>query len=310
MKKFFKYLLFFVLVFLIVLTITSYQSGQSVEKLKGKYTYPESQFVNIDGMNVHYRKTGSGPPLLLIHGVASSLHTWEAWQKTLSEHFTVISFDVPSFGLTGPHPKGDYSLDMYMKFMDGFVNHLALDSCYMAGNSFGGYLSWNYANHKSDKVKKIILLNAAGISTSKGRIPNLGFLISSHPMTQGISHRITPRLLVSKTVKETYGDPSKVKDETLQLYYDMLTLKGNREGFSEVLRMTKNDKAGPDRIKQVQQPTLIIWGDKDAIIPVEDAALFQEYIPHAQLKIYKGAGHIPMEEIPEISVADALAFLK
>ncbi len=308
-KKILTYGFLIILLMLVIIGITGYEKGQNVENLKKKYTYPESAFVEIEGMNVHYRKTGQGIPLILLHGVASSLHTWNDWQKELSKDFTVYTLDEPSFGLTGPHPKDDYSLDMYMRFLDAFIEKMGIDSCYMGGNSFGGFLTWNYALHNPQVVQKAILSDAAGISTAGHFQRTLGFALAAGRFTKNITHRITPRFLVNFSVKQVYGDNSKIKDGQTQLYYDLLTRDGNREGFSEVLNMIVNDKNNEKDIKQVSQPTLIIWGDKDRIIPLEDATTFHELIPNSELIIYEGVGHIPMEEIPKKSVQDAKAFL-
>lgn len=309
MKRFFKYFFLGLLLFLIIGAITSYQPGQAVEHLIEKHGLGDSQFMEIDGMNVHYRISGKGHPLVLIHGVASSLHTWLDWQDILDDHFRVISFDVPSFGLTGPHPEDDYSVDMYMNFLDKLTTELNIDSCYLAGNSFGGFLSWNYAAHNPEKVKKIILVDAAGIPKEERRSSNIGFLLTAHPLTKGITHTFTPRSLVYKTLENVYGDPSRIDDDIYELYYDMLTREGNREAFSKVLNTERDKEEGLQKIKSISQPTLIQWGDKDVLIPVEDAHKFDELILDSEVKIYDGVGHVPMEEIPKQSAADALEFL-
>jgi len=309
MRKIIKYSTLLFLLLIVVGGVLSYQPGQKVDALISKHSYPDSKFVNIDGMDVHYRVSGEGMPLILIHGVASSLHTWYDWQEILDDHFKVLSFDVPSFGLTGPHPNDEYSVSMYMEFLDKLTATLGIDSCYIAGNSFGGFLSWNYASHNPTSVKKIILVDAAGLAKAEDRASNIGFMITSHPWTKKISHRFTPRSLVYKTLKDVYGDPSKIEDATYEVYYDMLTREGNREGFSQVLNMVADEKEGIEKIKSLDQPTLILWGDKDVLIPVEDAQKFKDLILNAQVKIYEGIGHIPMEEIPQESASDALEFL-
>ncbi len=116
-------------------------SGLDRSSLIEKYAQPPSQFIEIEGLNVHYRETGKGIPVVLLHGVASSLHTWRFWQPELAKHFRVISIDVPAFGLTGPFPDNLYSLKRYMKFFDELTEKLAIDSAYLVGNSFGGLLT-------------------------------------------------------------------------------------------------------------------------------------------------------------------------
>jgi len=307
MKYLKKGLLFFLLA-LIAFVGFNYNSGTPVEDLLEKYTYPDSNFISLDGMKVHYRVTGKGPALVLIHGVASSLHTWEGWHSELSNHFTVISLDVPGFGLTGPNPHNDYSVKMYMSVLDTLLDKLQIDSCFMAGNSFGGYLTWNYALHDATRVKKIILLDASGYN-AKRKIENPGFKMAMNSWTKGISHRITPYFLVKRSVEDVYGDRSKLTEKTVHRYYDLMLRNGNREAFSEILNNLHSGKVNPDLIKDITQPTLILWGADDRIIDPEDAYRFQDAIQGSKVIMYPDVGHIPMEEIPVKTAHDIKNFL-
>lgn len=306
MKKF-KIVLLILLAFIGVLSFTSYHSGIDVEVLKEKYLYPESDFIAFEGMNIHYRKTGSGPTLFLMHGVSSSLHTWEVWQEKLSKDFTVITIDIPSFGLTGPNPQEDYSLEMYMRTIDHITSILGIDTMYIGGNSYGGYLSWNYAIHQPEKVKKVLLLDAAGYEI-KG-FKDLGFKLMSNSYLGFVATRFTPKFVVIKSTKNVYGNPDLLTDEVATRYYDLLLRKGNRDGFVKILQDKKDWKATEANIKKVSQPTLIIWGSDDQLIPVADAFRFNKDIVGSEIKIYDGVGHVPMEEIPNESAELAREFL-
>ena len=307
MKYFKKGLLFF-LEILIAFVFFNYNSGTLVDQLTEKYTYKESKFLEYDDMQIHYRKTGKGPVLVLLHGVASSLHTWEGWHRELSNDFTVVSLDVPGFGLTGLNPNNDYSVKMYMSMLDALLDELHIDTCFMAGNSFGGYLTWNYALHNVSRVKKIVLLNASGFNANR-KIENPGFKLAMNPLTKKISHRITPYFLVKKSVEDVYGDKSKLTEETVDRYYDLLLRKGNREAFSEILNNLHSGEVKPDLMSGIAQPTLIIWGSHDRIIDPNDAVKFQEAIKDSKLIMYPEAGHIPMEEIPVQTASDLKDFL-
>ena len=130
-----------------------------VDQLKGKYAPPPSQFVDIDGMNAHYRVEGQGPYLLLLHGTGASLHTWEPWVRVLSDSFTVVTVDLPAFGLTGPNAANDYSTGAYNRFINGLTDHLGMTHFHLGGNSLGGYISWNYALDYPQKVDRLILVS-------------------------------------------------------------------------------------------------------------------------------------------------------
>jgi pimeloyl-ACP methyl ester carboxylesterase len=289
--------------------ITGISRGISAEKLYAKYKTEESAILEVEGMPLHYRVTGQGPNLLLLHGVTSSLHTWNGWHDCLSTDFRVISFDLPSFGLTGPHPQGDYSLEMYFRVIDALLDHLKVDKTYVAGNSFGGYLTWNYALHNSDRVMKIALLNAAGIDSKIESLKDIGFKMFLNPFTKTLAHWVTPRSILKQSLYNAYGDSSKVTEELIDTYHHMLLRKGNREGFSDVLRTTIfHGKDNTVKIKKIIQPTLIMWGKKDKLIRVKDASIFNRLIPNSTLIIYDNIGHVPMEEIPNQSSADVKTF--
>lgn len=298
----------FILLFIIgFVSFLSYHPGIEVEELKEKYTYSESDFIDFEGMEVHYRKTGNGPVLFLMHGVSSSLHTWEKWQEILSKDFTVISIDVPSFGLTGPNPKDDYSIEMYMRTIDYIAKMLEIDSMFVGGNSYGGYLAWNYAVHNPELVKKVVLLDAAGFIIEEFK--DIGFKLMSNKLTSGIATRFTPKYLIGESVKNCYGNSALVSDELVERYYDLLLRKGNRNGFAKILQSQVAKEDLTKKIASVTQPTLIIWGQEDHLIDVSHAHLFNKHIKNSELKIYEGIGHVPMEEIPEETALFTKAFL-
>lgn len=286
------------------------QKGIAVEQLYPHYKTAESSILHVEGMPLHYRLTGKGPVLLLLHGVGSSLHTWEGWHQVLGQDFRVLSIDLPSFGLTGPNPKNDYSVEMYMQVIDALLSELKIDKIFLGGNSFGGFLAWSYAVHKPAKVRKLLLLDAAGFGTDRKDLRDFGFKLISHPILKKVTHLITPKKLIKQSVYNAYGDRSKINSSLVDRYYYLLLRKGNREGFSEVLAKTiLNGADYTPVLKTIELPTYVIWGDRDRILSVKDAQRFMDILPNAKLKIYKGVGHIPMEEIPERSALDARAFL-
>lgn len=285
--------------------------GIPVEQLRDKYLTPESEFLDIDGMELHYRKTGTGPALLLIHGIGSCLHTWSKWHEILSDDFTVISLDLPGFGLTGPPPSLDYSIEMYMRTFDKLLDHLGVKKILMAGNSLGGLMTWNYAFRRPERVKKIVLLNAAGFNIGHKELADFGFILSIHPLTRRMTHVLTPRSLVRQSLENAVHDASLITDAKVILYHDMILRKGNRESFSEVLEnLIVNGKDNTRDISSIAIPTLIMWGDEDALINVSDALKFKQSIKDAELLIYEDIGHLPMLEIPERSAMDVKKFLK
>ncbi len=305
LKKIFLTLLAIVTLTAILLA-TQYRSDIPLDTLKTKYAQAPSQFVELNGMKVHYRIEGEGMPVVLIHGTAASLHTWDDWTVELKKDFKVIRFDLPAFGLTGPHKEREYSIEAYTEFVAAFLEKMNVDSCYLAGNSLGGRIAWNFALEHPDLVKKMILVDASGYPMNTA--PSLGFKLAQNPWTAWLMRSITPRSLVEKSVLEVFEDDSKVTDALVDRYYDMLLRAGNRQAFIDRANTDYIDRTA--QIPTIQTPTLLQWGKQDAWVPLELGQHFDRDLPNSKLIIYDGAGHVPMEEIPQKTVADAKAFFK
>ncbi len=285
--------------------IWAYAPDKSVEELKEKYAYDNSQFVEVDGLNVHYRINGEGFPVVLIHGTAASLHTWEGWTKVLKDNFKVISLDLPAFGLIHSNATGNYSLDYYSDFLEAFLTKIGVDTFALAGNSLGGAIAWRYTTKFPQKVKKMILIDAAGYPFKK--TPSLPFKLAKSPFWSKIMLHFTPKPLLKKSILEVFSQDDKVTDELVNRYYDLSLREGNRKAFIDRVRNEKY--TNPELIKGIKTPTLILWGEGDVWIPLENAYQFEKDIENSKLIIYENAGHIPMEEIPMPTVLDAREFL-
>lgn len=277
-----------------------------VETLKPRYANAASRFVAVDGLDVHYRDQGprDAPVLVLLHGSAASLHTWEGWAARLQDEIRVVSVDLPGHGLTGPWPDGgDYSAEGYVRFVERFAAALKLERFALAGNSMGGAIAWTFAATRPQLVEKLILIDAAGYPHDRAqrffgllRLPGSGFLL----------RWFAPRVMVARTLRSLYGDPAKVDDALVDRYRDLARREGNRAVLQRRLQQFQPDIALLARLKM---PVLVLWGGKDRLLPPADAFRFHNDIENAQLKIYSEAGHMPMEELPEVTANDARKFL-
>jgi len=297
----------FILLMLILLGYLLYVPDIAVEELKEKYCDDQSQFMEIQGMQVHYKVEGTGPPLVLIHGTASSLHTWDSWTKHLIGNYKVIRMDIPAFGITGPNSGNDYSINSYVNFIHEFLEILGEDTVSIAGNSLGGRICWNYAKTYPDKISKLILIDPSGLSMPNDPETSIGFKIAKTPILNALFTRVTPKFLHRKSILEVYADPNKVTDELVQRYYELMLRPGNRKAFVE--RVKVEYKSNPSNLDQISSPTLILWGKQDRWIPYTHAREYQRLIPNTQVIVYENAGHVPMEEIPLKTVTDVISFL-
>jgi pimeloyl-ACP methyl ester carboxylesterase len=275
------------------------------EELRARWASPPSKFVDVDGMSIHYRDEGSGPPLLLVHGTGSSLYTWDGWVKALSSRYRVIRLDTPGFGLTGPHPSGDYRISTYADVLDHFVRAIGVDRFALAGNSLGGDIAWNYAVAHPDKVSALILIDSAGYR-HEGSAP-IVFTLARMPVIPALLAKMDPTRLVERTLKDCYGDESKVTPALVEHYTQMSLRAGNRAAFSARVQTPYEDHTAS--LGGLKIPVLVMWGARDRLLPVAWAERFRTAVPGSQLKIYEDLGHVPMEEDPARTSADAAAFL-
>ena len=299
--------LILLLLIAIPLSIDGIYLDRHPDDLKSKYTSSESKFINVNGMNVHYRDQGQGPTLLLLHGVNASLHTWEGWVESLSSDFRVISLDLPGHGLTGPDPNEQYSWQQTAAFVVAFANQLKLDKFHLAGNSRGGAVAWQLALFYPHRVNKMILLDAAGIPW-EDPLP-LPLKMQLMPVSKHISTVLTPKWLVRQSVDSVYGDPDKITPEIYDRYHSLLLRKGNRRASSQVLAQTFDQEWFHSRLPEIQHPTLILWGTEDQWIQLKYGQRMHKLLPNSKMITYAGVGHIPMEEIPQQTALDAKRFL-
>jgi pimeloyl-ACP methyl ester carboxylesterase len=311
MKKLVKvlgYSLVVIVALVIIFCVLNYRADVPVAELKATYATAESRFMDLDGMAVDYRDEGvptDTTPLVLLHGTAASLLTWNGWTAALKAEHRVIRLDLPGYGLTGPNPTQDYSMKFYVGFLHDFLGKLHVDRCYLAGNSLGGKIAWEYALAYPQSVRKLILIDAAGYPRQSRPLP---IRLASTPILKNILLYITPRFLVEKSLKEVYADDRKVTPQLVDQYYDMACREGNRAAFVATAAIPEDDDYL--KIKQIQTPTLILWGEADRWIPVENAYKFEKDLPHNKMVIFRDLGHVPQEEDPAESIKAVLTFLK
>lgn len=304
MKKWIRLLLIFIVGIIAGYIAIYWADDIPLETLKEKYANEQSKFIELNGQQVHYRDEGSGPVLILVHGTSSSLHTWDGWVNELKNDFRVVRMDIPAFGLTGETKERQYTIDNYVKFIDEFTGALGIDTFFLAGNSLGGEITWAYTYAHPEKVKKQILIDAAGYKRS-GPVP-LVFKIAKMPGADIIMSKVTPKRLVKKSLTDVFYDDEKVTDEMVDRYFELLRRPGNRKAFGERVKAIKYEAEG--KVNTITTPTLIQWGKYDKWILPEDAEKFKQDIAGSEV-IYYEAGHVPMEELPVITANDARAFL-
>ena len=290
--------------------VHAWEPDRSVDQLRARWAPRPSQFMEVDGLQVHLRDVGpreDPTPLVLLHGTSASLHTWQGWVSELEGKHRVITLDLPGFGLTGPFPDGDARLERTLHLLVALLEKLQVPRCVLVGNSYGGRLAWEFAVLHPDAVAKLVLVDAGGYPRNSTSVP-LGFRIAQTPGLRVIGEVLLPRGLVEKSVKNVYGDPSKVTPELVDRYFELTLRTGNRAALGR--RMDQVPAQGDvAKLKTLSMPTLILWGGQDRLIPPENARRFDADIPNSRLVMFEPLGHVPHEEDPASTVAEVEKFL-
>ena len=281
-----------------------------VDELKARWAPAPSQFVPIAGMQVHLRDEGprgDRTPVVLLHGTSASLHTWDGWAEALKDSHRVIRYDMPGFGLTGPAPDGNYAIENYVAVVLAVLDQLEVKRCVLVGNSLGGYVAWATAVLHPERVERLVLIDASGYPYQSRSVP-IGFRIARTPVLNRLMRDVLPRSFVEKSLKNVYGDPSKVTPTLVDRYFDLTARAGNRRALAERFRQTQ---PGPlaARVPELRLPTLILWGGRDRLIPPEFGDRFHKEIAGSTLVRFDDLGHVPQEEDPARTVAALKEFL-
>src|SRR3989344_2332100 len=259
----------------------------------------KEQDLELGGIQVHYKEAtpagGQGEALLILHGWGASSESWILLQRALSkEGFRVIAIDLPGFGRTNP-PAVAWGVQEYANFVERFVSAIGLDKFFLLGHSFGGQIAISFTVEHQELVKKLILAAPPGIRRPPGMKEKLVAVFS----------KITNTIL--------WVVPSRgAREQLKKLGYRLI---GRRDYFKAegVMREIMQRVIREDLFSvfsQIRVPTLIVWGDDDRLVPVEDAYVLVREIPHSAVEIISGAGHVPHLKTPEKLSQLVTKFLK
>jgi len=266
---------------------------------------PDGQFIEINGIDVHYKKTGSGELVfILLHGFGASTFSWREVMTPLSDYGTVIAYDRPAFGLTERPLNWDgespYSQESNMALLLGLMDAMDIEEAVLVGNSAGGTLATAFTLVHPERVKALIEVDAALYFTMPDS-PLLSWLLETPQMDRigPLVARILGRSRGEKFLENAFHDPAllEANPEIIEGYRKPLMI----ENWDKALWMHTQASQAPelaDRLDQITVPTLVITGDDDRIVPTKSSVRLAEDIPGAQLAIFQNCGHMPQEECP------------
>lgn len=283
-----------------------YAPDKGRAELEALYLQNPTDMVEVAGVRLHVRDEGpkDAPAVILLHGFASSLHTWDGWARGLSEGYRVIRLDLPGFGLTGADPTGDYTDGRTDAVLLALMDRLGVQRASLAGNSMGGRIAWGFAARHPDRVEKLVLISPDGFASpglEYGKAPSV-------PVLAHLMRYVLPTFLVRASLKPAYGDPALLTEARVRRYRDMLLAPGVRKAILDRFGQMVLEPPEP-LLARIEAPTLLVWGLKDGMIPVRNAADYQRHLRESRLVTFPELGHVPQEEAPERSLAPVLAFL-
>lgn len=275
--------------------------------LSEKYAQPPSAFVKIRGARVHFRDSGpqNAPALIFLHGFGSSLHTWDNWSATLEQNYRVVRLDLPGFGLSGENDDSDFSESHDLAVIIGLLDHLRITKASFIGNSLGGKLAWRIAAAHPERVEKLVLISPDGFASE-------GYAYDQPSHAPIMLHAMTitlPKPLLKMSLLPAYADPTSLSDAMLDRYHDLMCAPGVRRSI--VARVNQTILKDPLPIlKNIQAETLVMWGERDAMIPIANANDYINALPNSRLVILPNIGHLPQEEQPQMGLQALQKFLQ
>jgi pimeloyl-ACP methyl ester carboxylesterase len=262
-------------------------------KLEATYLRAAGDLRQVGPWRLHLRDTGprDAPAILFIHGFGSSLHTWEEWASALESRHRIVRFDLPGNGLSDPDPEGDYSDERSHKLIVALMDSLGVVKVGIAGHSIGGRLAWTFAARHPQRVDRLVLVAPDGFASpgfEYGRAAEV-------PASMALMRYVLPEPLLKMSLAPAYADPAVLTPALTTRYHEMMLAPGARQAMLARMRQTVLTDPVP-LLRGIQAPTLLIWGEQDAMIPFANAADYLGALPNARLSALPGVGHLPQEE--------------
>lgn len=254
------------------------------------------KFITTYGAKIHYVEAGSGAPVILIHGLADNVAIWDPVIPALAARFRVIALDQIGFGRSDK-PLLNYRVSTLVDFLDVFLTELKIERASLVGNSLGGWVAAAYALAHPERVERLVLSDAAGYAA----------------LTKTMDSRALRALRVASRDDIRYLGPLAFHDK--RFYQDVDTAfkervtAGDSYTVAQVLdSMIRGDDALDNKLQTLKQPTLVLWGREDKLIPLSFGEQFHREIVDSRLRIIDNCGHMPQLECPNEFSAAVLKF--
>ncbi|MBI2060216.1 MAG: alpha/beta fold hydrolase [Nitrospirae bacterium] len=302
----------------------------------------EEKHIRLDGADICYLDEGQGEPVLFVHGLGGYKENWELNVPYFARGRRVVALDLPGFGHS-EKPRREYSMDFFVATVKGLLEKLGIERVHLVGNSMGGMISEAFALAHPLRISSLTLVDAAGVNIFPekllfGDLQEGGSAARGHPegiygIGQGTSQPPGAADFLAQVFAVASGveKDSKKREQVVRDYIRRLIFYTEPPVLEKMVRHALQEFFGSDfgnrahafmssaqnalltpvraRLRQIEARTWIAWGDHDALLPIENAHVFQKELPHARLTVFPSCGHCPMLEYPDDFNRQLSAFL-
>jgi pimeloyl-ACP methyl ester carboxylesterase len=259
--------------------------------------------ITTEDHTLHYLDGGSGPTLVLLHGIFAEKDHWVDFARPLTAHYRVLAPDLPGFGESTRLPIHDYGYSMQVEKLKDFLDQMGVQKAHLAGNSLGGTVAVLFALRYPERVASVALVGAPhGLRTPQPSEMDALIDAGKSPLVVTHPEAFEPMLdfVFAQRPLLPYPILHAAKEDALR----------NAASNTRIWNAQRNDRYLLDtRIDALKHPTLVLWGEKDRLFDVSGAAMLRQRLPHAQVHVLPGVGHLPMMETPKASAAQYAEFL-
>ncbi len=279
-----------------------------IEELRQKYAVPQSRFLEVDGLTLHYLDEGEGPVVLLLHASFNSLRSWDPLVERLKQKYRVVRFDFPNSGLSvdqKPAPPEKFSMmGRYVNTIEHVVQYLDLERFAVVATSIGGATGFRYTSDNPDKVERLVLINTAGMPRTARTNP----LRERDERAVWAGMKIRPRDFWEFGMSENFIAPNEPPAWLVDQVYDFARREGRAEKVAEYAYVTGDPES---ILSRISSPTMIMWGKSNPTVMHLEADVIQHWMTNAPTTIrkYEGLGHYPYIEDLDAIYPDLTAFL-
>lgn len=263
---------------------------------------PRELDAQVYGFNIHYTEAGSGPTILLLHGLWGGTNEWQPVLEPLARRHRVIAMDFLGFH-GSDKPNAEYHNALLSQFLTGFIETLGLQDVTLMGHAMGANTATYTAYHHPQHISRLILIDGAGYRKPARNVsePQSDAMLQFRRVATGSSLSATRSLLQRRVLDDSMITEERV-EEAFRLWLNSARAIGDM--------LLEGGDVGEDEMRQIKVPTLIVWGADDEVFPIRNAHRLQADIEGAELRIIENSGHLPHMERTSAFLDVVLPFLQ